>query len=277
MDPNILGEVLDPQDFVTDPEALRELGTDWTRQKADPLAAVFPRCRDDVVRVVRFCWEHELAIVPSGGRTGLAGGAVARAKEVVLSLSRMNRVRTVDRVGMFIEAEAGVPTQVLQERAAASGLFYPLDLASKGSCQLGGNIATNAGGLKFIRFGGMREQVLGLEVVLADGRFLDLNHSLRKDNCGLDLRQLFIGSEGTLGIITAATVRLVQCPDEQQVVLLAAPSFAAVCNILEVCNQRNLRLSAFEFFTAKAHQATQEQFPNLRCPFQSLPSFFVAY
>src|SRR5262249_37014155 len=156
-----------------------------------------------------------VAVVPSGGRTGLAGGAVAANGEIVLSLSRMRRMDPVDLLGSTVRVQAGAVTQAVHEHVAPHGLTWPVDFASKGSSQVGGNIATNAGGVKVIRYGLTRQWVLGLEVVLADGTVLTLGGptgALEKNNTGADLRQLFIGSEGTLGVITEATLKLTRLP-----------------------------------------------------------------
>jgi FAD/FMN-containing dehydrogenase len=192
---------------------LQVYGKDWTRSTPNPLAVVFPKTTEEVSRILRYCNEQKIRVVPSGGRTGLAGAANASNQELVVSLEKMNRILGIDPINMSVTAEAGVIIETLQKAAKDAGLFYPVDLAAKGSCQLGGNIATNAGGLKLIRYGGTREQVLGLEVVLADGTVLDLNYDLRKNNIGYDLKQLFVASEGTLGIVTKATMKLVTLPN----------------------------------------------------------------
>jgi FAD/FMN-containing dehydrogenase len=179
---------------------------------------------------------------------------VASQGEVVVNMSRMNKILEVDAVGLTITAEAGATTESLQVAARDVGLFFPLDLASKGSCQIGGNIATNAGGVKLIRYGGMREQVLGLEVVLADGDLLDMNVGLRKNNSGYDLKQLFIGSEGTLGIVTKAVLRLTPKPRNLQLSMMAVESFSNILKILHRCSQSGVSITAFEFFTDVAHR-----------------------
>src|SRR5205085_12277704 len=144
---------------------------------------------------------HRVAVVPSGGRTGLAGGAVASHGELVVSLERMRTIEAVDPIGLTLVVQAGAVTQAVHEQCEAHGLTWPIDLASKGSCQIGGNIGTNAGGVRVIRYGHVRNWVLGLEVVTAQGDVLTINGALEKNNTGLDLRQLFIGSEGTLGVV----------------------------------------------------------------------------
>lgn len=260
----------------TDTADLLVFGNDWTkRYVADPLAIVFPSSRDEVAAVLHFCNEHDLAVVPSGGRTGLAGGAVAIKKEVVISLNRMNRILSLDPVGMIIEAEAGVTTEALQEAAKDAGLFFPLDLASKGSAHIGGNVATNAGGLKVIKFGNMRDSILGLEVVLANGDVLHLDANLRKDNTGYDLKQLFIGSEGTLGIITKVSVKLQPKLKDLRVACMSVSGFEKIPLILRTCNLGSYRPTAFEFFTDQALRIVLSHNKSLRDPFSVASPFYV--
>ena len=263
-----LRQLLGQANVLTSPSDLEAYGRDWTRvHQAKPSVILLPASTAEVAAVVTYCQAHKLPIVPSGGRTGLAGAAVATNGEVVLSLSRMTKIEELDEVGQTIRVEAGITTQQVQEAAKQVGLFFPLDLAAKGSCQIGGNIATNAGGVKFIRFGGMREQVLGIEVVLPSGEVLDMNTGLRKNNTGYDLRQLFIGSEGTLGIVTRATLRLTPPPRNMQVSVLAVPSFESMLQILSVCGKAGVQLTAFEFFTRAAHEIVLQHALGARSPF----------
>lgn len=253
---------------LTEVSDLETYGRDWTKVfKPDPMVVVLPATTEQVSKVLTYCSNNNLAVVPSGGRTGLAGGSVASAQEVLLSLNRMNRIEKIDKTGMTVVCEAGVTLQQLQEAAVDHGVYFALDLAARGSCQIGGNIATNAGGVKFVRFGGMRELVLGLEVVLASGEILNMNHALRKNNTGYDLKHLFIGSEGTLGIITRATLKLTAAPGQLVVSLLAAPSFAEVPKVLERCNKMRVAITAFEFFSDIAHQVVLDHNPQLKTPF----------
>ena len=261
---------------LDDATAFENYGRDWTKTvEPNPSVIVLPRTTDEVAQLLRYCNEHGLAVVPSGGRTGLAGAAVAANGEVVISLMRMTTIGEIDRVGLTVEVEAGVTTQALQEAAADAGLFFPLDLAAKGSCQLGGNVATNAGGVKLIRYGGTREQVLGIEVVLADGRVLNMNTTLRKNNTGYDLKQLFIGSEGTLGIITKVTFKLMAQPGELVCALMAAATFDAVPKILSMCHQQGAQVTAFEFFTKRANEIVLQHIPGAKLPFAEQPEYFV--
>lgn len=271
-----LAAIVGEANIKTQPDALAAYGTDWTRvHKPNPIGVVLPASTQQVSQIVKFCQKHNIAMVPSGGRTGLAGGAVASAGELVISLSRMNRIEKLDAVGLTAVVEAGVTTQALQEAAREIGLFFPLDLAAKGSCQIGGNIATNAGGVKFIRFGGMREQVLGVEVVLPNGDILDMNTGLRKNNTGYDLKQLFVGAEGTLGIITRATVKLAPPPRNLQVAVMATRTFGDILQIAQTCNLQGIQLTAFEFFTNVAHEIVLKYSPGAKTPFAEKSPFYV--
>jgi len=243
-----------PDDLVSfDRELLGTYGRDWTRvYEPAPCAVALPRSTEEVVALVRFCAANDIAVVPSGGRTGLAGGAVAAKGELVLSLERMRRIDPVDVVAQTVRVQAGAVTEAVHEHCAPFGLTWPVDFASKGSSHVGGNIATNAGGVKVIRYGLTRNWVLGLEVVTAQGDVLSLNGALEKNNTGVDLRQLFIGSEGTLGIITEATLRLSRLPGPLDVMLYAVPDLPAVLRLFEAARKGPFTLSAFEFFTDRA-------------------------
>ena len=189
--------------------------TDWRDAFHGRARAVGrPGTAGEVASVVRCCAEHRAPIVPQGGNTSLCGGATPHAtgSEIVLSLARLSRVRAVDAANATLTVEAGVPLARVQQAAYEAGLFFPLSLAAEGSCTIGGNLSTNAGGTAVLRFGNARDLVMGLEVVLADGRIWDGLKGLRKDNTGYDLKQLFVGSEGTLGIITAAVLKLFPKP-----------------------------------------------------------------
>jgi FAD/FMN-containing dehydrogenase len=200
---------------LTAPADVAPFLTDWRgRYQGRALAVVRPGTTDQVAAVVRACAEDRVAIVPQGGNTGQCGGATpdATGDAVVLSLNRLNHIRAVDPDNATLTAEAGVPLVAVQQAAADAGLQFPLSLAAEGSCTIGGNLSTNAGGTAVLRFGNTRELVLGIEVVLADGRVWNGLRGLRKDNTGYDLKQLFIGAEGTLGIVTAAVLKLFPAP-----------------------------------------------------------------
>jgi glycolate oxidase subunit GlcD len=255
---------------------VNEYAKDWTNpESVSASCVVLPKNTSELSKTLAYCYSNGFSVIPSGGRTGLAGGAVATKGEIILSLSRMNRILNIDATGLTIEVEAGVTTQALQEEAARHNLYYGIDLGSRGTCQIGGNLATNAGGLKFIRYGGTRDQVLGIEVVLADGNILDLNRALPKNNSGYNLIQLFVGSEGTLGVITKATLKLAKRPKSLHLACLSFESFERVSDCLALCHQEKLALTAFEFFTDKALDIVLKNFPNLKSPFLEKNPYFV--
>ncbi|MFA5630013.1 MAG: FAD-binding oxidoreductase [Porticoccaceae bacterium] len=225
-----------------------------TLWQPNPSLVIRPDSIEQVRQIVLLANAHNIPLVPSGGRTGLAGGAVARHGEVVVSLERMNRIRHFSGPDQAVTCEAGVITKHLQQFAQEQGLFYPVDFASSGSSHIGGNVATNAGGIHVLRYGGTREQITGLKVVTGNGDILDLNRGLVKNNCGPDLRHLFIGSEGILGFICEVTVRLQPAPPPQTVMVVAS---RAITDLLSVFQQARKRfsLSAFEFFSQQAVDA----------------------
>ncbi|MFT6017127.1 MAG: FAD/FMN-containing dehydrogenase [Candidatus Azotimanducaceae bacterium] len=232
--------------------AKQTYGLDWTRfYEPHPLCIFFPEDNADVSAMVRFAVEHELAIVPSGGRTGLSGGAVARQHEIVVSFEKMNKILSYDKVDEIVEVQAGVITQVLQNFALENDRYYPVDFASSGSSQIGGNIATNAGGIKVLRYGLTRQWVAGLKVVTGTGEILELNKGLTKNATGYDLRHLFIGSEGTLGLIVEASIKLTNRPANLSVAFLAVPKMADCISVLNTFKQA-LNLTAFEFLSHEA-------------------------
>ena len=247
-----LQALLPPTRITTAADDLRVWGCDWTRSFAvAPAAVVFPQTIEEVAALVRLANEEGLALVPSGGRTGLSGGAVASDGEVVVSFDRMNRILDFDSAGRIVRCEAGIVTQALQAFAESKGLFYPVDFASAGSSQIGGNVATNAGGIKVIRYGMTRDWIAGLRVVTGKGDVLELNQGLVKNATGYDLRHLFIGSEGTLGFVVEADVRLCAPPEPSRVMVLGLPRFADILRILSLFQSR-LVVSAFEFFSELA-------------------------
>src|SRR5580693_7357352 len=190
------------------------------------LAVILPRTVEQISRVLRFCNEHGIGVIPHGGNTGYCGGATPdeSGEQIVVSMRRMNRIRSVDPLNYSLVAEAGCILADVQRAADAAERFFPLSLGSEGTCQIGGNLSTNAGGLSVLRYGMMRDLVLGLEVVLADGRVLSSLRALRKDNTGYDIKSLFIGAEGTLGIITAASLKLFPIPSDTATALVGIDS-----------------------------------------------------
>lgn len=265
-----------PADFAsTDAGDLATYGRDWTKVHTPaPSLLVRPRGTAEVSRFLKLCNAHAVPVVPSGGRTGLAAGAVAANGEVVLSLERMRAMYPVDTLGQTVRVEAGAITEAVHAHCALSGLTWPVDFASKGSSQVGGNIATNAGGVRVIRYGLTRQWVLGLTVVTAAGEVLELNGALEKNNTGVDLRQLFIGSEGILGVITEATLKLTRLPGKVDVFLFALDSLQAVLTLFEEARQGPFTVMAYEFFT-DACSARLERHRGVRPPFDAKASHYV--
>ncbi len=269
---------IDRIELLTDAESLRHYGRDWTRfWTPKPEAIAFPKSTEEVVELVRWARQTGRRLVPSGGRTGLSGGAVAMDGEIVVSLEKMRALIEIDPVEPSLSAQAGMPVGELQRLAADRGLYYPVDWAAADSSQLGGSIATNAGGIRVLRYGMTRDWVRGMTVVTGTGEVLELNRGLVKNNTGLDLRHLMIGSEGVLGIVTEATVGLVQPPPEQSVLLLG---FTGLETIMPAFAQlrAGLTLSAFEFFDRRSvhHVASQtgETFPlDDDCPYYAVVEF----
>ncbi len=221
---------------------------DWSgHDRCAPVALLRPRATAQVATCLKLCHEFAQPIVVQGGLTGLAGGGTPRAGELALSLERLKGIESLDAAGATMIAAAGTPLAVIHEAAAAQGLQFALDLAARGSCTIGGNIATNAGGIRVIRYGMAREQVLGLEAVLADGTVLSSMNTMLKNNAGYDLKQLFIGTEGTLGIITRAVLRLQPAPCERHTAFVALHAFADLVTLLSECRRLyGGQLAAFE-------------------------------
>jgi FAD/FMN-containing dehydrogenase len=248
---------------------------DWRkRYRGKALAVVRPGTTEEVAEVVRACARHGAAIVPQGGNTGLVGGSVpdASGTQVLLSLQRMNRVREIDAANLTMTVDAGCVLQSVQEAAATEGLLFPLSLAAEGSCTIGGNLATNAGGTQVLRYGNARELCLGLEVVTAEGAVWDGLSGLRKDNTGYDLRDLYIGSEGTLGIITAATLKLYPRPAARVTALAAVATLDDAVQLLQLAQARlGAGLTGFEVMGAFALELVARHFPQIRQPLAASP------
>jgi FAD/FMN-containing dehydrogenase len=247
-----LSKALSPEQVAIDPPSLENYGQDWTRfSKPAPTAVVFPRNTADVVAVVKCARRHQFALVPSGGRTGLSGGAVAANGEVVVSMDKINAIGPINLTDRTVTVGAGAITYKVQEAAREANLFYPVDFASSGSSHIGGNIATNAGGINVIRYGMTRDWVAGLTVVTGSGDVLELNKGLMKNNTGLDFRHLFVGSEGILGFITEATLRLTLPPKDPSVLVLGLSDMSAIMPVLGRL-QSTTPLLAYEFFSELA-------------------------
>src|SRR3712207_5522168 len=248
-----LRKVLGSAGLLLGNDATERYSRDWSGDyHCTPSAVLRPSTTVEVSASLRICRDAGLTVIPQGGHTGLVGGGTPNSEDqVVLSLERMNRIRAVDPLGMTMTVEAGCILQDIKDAAEAQGCLLPLTLGAQGSCQIGGNIATNAGGLNVLRYGMMRNLVLGLEAVLADGRVFSDLRALRKNNTGLDLKQLFIGTEGTLGIVTAAALRLYPQPRWVETLWLSAESIEGVLELYRRCRaEAGELLSAFELITA---------------------------
>lgn len=247
-----LKTLVEPGKVLTDADSLDAYGKDWTKQFAPaPLAIAFPKSIEEVQAIVRWANERKVALVPSGGRTGLSAGAVAAHGEVVVAFDYMNKIVEFNAFDRTVVCQAGVVTEQLQNFAEEQGLYYPVDFASAGSSQIGGNIGTNAGGIKVIRYGMTRNWVAGMKVVTGAGEILELNRNLIKNATGYDLRQLFIGAEGTLGFVVEATMRLERAPKNLTAMVLGAPDLDSIMPVLHAF-QSKIDLTAFEFFSDKA-------------------------
>ncbi|BCY00630.1 FAD-binding oxidoreductase [Stutzerimonas stutzeri] len=254
-DPALIDELktlVEPGKVLTDADSLNAYGKDWTKHFAPaPSAIVFPKSIEQVQAIVRWANAHKVALVPSGGRTGLSAAAVAANGEVVVSFDYMNQILEFNEMDRTAVCQPGVVTAQLQQFAEDKGLYYPVDFASAGSSQIGGNIGTNAGGIKVIRYGMTRNWVAGMKVVTGKGDLLELNKDLIKNATGYDLRQLFIGAEGTLGFVVEATMRLERQPTNLTALVLGTPDFDSIMPVLHAF-QDKLDLTAFEFFSDKA-------------------------
>ena len=265
----------DPQFSTSESADLTHYGRDATTVfTPSPSIVVFPRSTDDVVRFIKLCSQHKIAVVPSGGRTGLAGGAVAANGEAILSFEKMNQIGPIDLPSRTLHVQAGAVTEAVHQYCAPHGLTWPVDFASKGSSQVGGNIATNAGGVRVIADGLTRNWVLGLQVVTMAGDVLELNGALEKNNTGLDLRQLFIGTEGTLGIITEATLKLQKTHTESSVLLFALSSLEKVLELFGQAKAAPFQIYAFEMFTDVCVEVVTRRL-GLKQPFTAASDFYV--
>lgn len=257
---------------LTEPQLKAQYEEDWRgRYRGRALAVVRPANTEQVAAVVRWCDHHTVPIITQGGNTGLCGGATPddSGRAIILSTERLTTIRAVDTDNDTMVVEAGCILQNVQQAAAEVNRLFPLSLAAEGSCTIGGNLATNAGGTQVLRYGNARDLVLGLEVVTAQGQIMHGLRGLRKDNTGYDLRNLFIGSEGTLGIITAATLKLFPQPVAQCTALLALESVEAAIHMLSLARQGfGPALTGFELMARNCLEAVVECYPEQRLPFQ---------
>lgn len=265
-----LQALLGPQGTVTDPAEFDRYLIDERRLYHGRAALIaLPASVAELAEVVGICTRAGIAVVPQGGNTGYCGGATPdeSGRQVLINLSRLNRIRDLDELGFTMTVEAGAILADVQREAAARGMLFPLSMGSEGSCQLGGNLATNAGGLAVLRYGTAKELVLGLEVVLADGRIWHGLGALRKDNTGYDLKQLFLGAEGTLGIITAAVVKLFPLPTARETAWVAVKDLSAACTLLKVLRQSlGDCVASFEYVSRYSLELVLAQVPGVRPP-----------
>ena len=263
-----LQKIVGAKGCVTDPGGLEPHVTEWRglwRGACD--AAVSPATTADVAQVVALCSDAGVAVVPQGGNTGLVGGGVPQGG-IVLSLKRLNKIRGLDPVNYTLTCEAGCILADIQAAAEAEDRLFPLSLGAEGSCQIGGNLSTNAGGVQVLRYGNARDLVLGLEVVLPDGRVWDGLRALRKDNTGYNLKHLFIGAEGTLGIITAAVLKLFPKPVARETALAAAPGVDGLLALLQRARtQAAEALTAFEYMSRQSVELTAAHVSGVNDPF----------
>jgi FAD/FMN-containing dehydrogenase len=256
---------------------------DWRKRKQGAaLAVVEPTTTDEVAKLVQWCAANHVVVVPQGGNTGLSGGATpepaasAAHPAIVLSLKKMNRIRTIDPINNTLTVEAGCVLTAVQAAANQVGRLFPLSLASEGTCTVGGNLSTNAGGVHVLRYGNARELCLGLEVVTASGEVWDGLRSLRKDNSGYDLRDLLIGAEGTLGIITAAVLKLYPMPASRQVAWVSIESPAEALKLLGLAQAAlGAALTAFELVSEMAHSLVLQHVPQSRRPLSDVSPWYV--
>jgi FAD/FMN-containing dehydrogenase len=267
------------KNVLTAPQDTAPYTVDWRKQfRGEAWCVLRPASTAEVAAVVALCAREGIAIVPQGGNTGLCGGSVPTGArpEIVLSLSRLNRIRGIDALNDTMTVEAGCVLAALQQAADAAGRLFALSLAAEGSCQIGGNLSTNAGGVNVLRYGNAREQVLGLEVVLPDGRVWNGLRALRKDNTGYDLKQLFLGAEGTLGVITAAVLKLHPKPSAQLTAWIALESPARAVELLARLRARlGERISAFELVSRRCLEAVLRHAPALRDPLPQAHPWYV--
>jgi FAD/FMN-containing dehydrogenase len=263
-----LKEAVGPKGFSEDQAEIAPHLEEWrSKYEGHSPLLLKPATTAEVAAILSIAQDTGTAIVPQGGNTGLVGAQIPFHGEVLLSLKRMNKIRALDADGMVLTAEAGVTLAEAQAAAAAQNLLFPLSLASEGSCTIGGNVSTNAGGTHVLRYGMMRALVLGLEVVLADGRVLPMLKSLHKDNTGYDLKQIFIGAEGTLGVVTAAALRLFARPAETAVAFVAMNDPTAALRLLGLMQEKTgSLLSAFELIPRLALELSVKHIPGVRDP-----------
>ncbi len=270
-----LKNILKPQQISQDVGDLQNYGKDWSIYYAPhPIAIVFPESQDDVVKIVKWARQTKTALVPSGGRTGLSSAATATNSEVVVSFERMNKIVHFDDVDMILKVQPGVILQTVQEFAKDKGAYFPVDFGAKGSCHIAGAVSTNAGGVKVIRYGMMRNWVAGIRLVTGAGDAMYLNKALKKNATGYDLRHLVTGSEGTLGFITEVDLQLASAPHELHVLLLGLDDLARTIDVYKAFNKK-LVVTACEFFSDLALNKVLAAHPTLTEPLDGRYPYYL--
>jgi len=271
--------IVSEKGLLFEPQDVAPYCEDWRQIfKGQTLAVVRPANCEEVASVVRFCAERRIGIVPQGGNTSMLGGATPSAdgSQIVLSLSRMNKIRELDAVDLTMTVEAGVVLKAAQDAAAAEDCMFPLSFGAEGTAQIGGIVSTNAGGNNTVRYGNARDLVLGLEVVLPDGQIWNGLRRLRKDNTGYCLRQIFIGAEGTLGIVTAAVLKLVPRPRDLALAFCAVPTVQAALDLFVLCRRYHSdSIQAFEYLPGALADLVLKHFPQLRLPLAQRSDHYV--
>ena len=272
-----LVELLDPSTVLTGADISEKYHADWSgADPCQPLALLKPKTTQQLSEIMALCHQHDQPVVIQGGLTGLAGGATPQSGEIAISLERMNGIEELDATAMTVTALAGTPLQVLQDAAEDRELFLPLDLGARGSCNIGGNVATNAGGTEVIRYGMTRSMVLGLEAVLADGTVINAMNKMVKNNSGYDLKHLFIGSEGTLGIVTRVVLQLQPKSCSSHTALCALNSYESVTKLLvELKRSLGSGLTGFELMWDSYYNKVLEVLPSLTSPFQENHTYYL--
>jgi len=273
-DLNSLVDFLLPDQIKTAQEDLQYYGKDWTTYfDIRAQAILFPRCTEEVQKIVKWAKLHRASLVPSGGRTGLSGGACATQNEIVVSMEQMKQIYEINLIDQTLSCQAGVVTEQIQNKAKENGLYFPVDFAARGSSHIGGNVATNAGGIRVLKYGMIRNWVVGLTVVTGRGEIIKINHGLIKNATGPNLLSHFIGSEGIYGIITEVEIALTQTPPITQTLLLSVPELEGVMKCYQAFKNQTT-LQAFEFFSDVALEKVLDH-KNLSAPFRSRNSFYI--
>ena len=272
-----LSDVVDKNTLVTADDISEKYSADWSgADPCKPAALLKPKSTDELSQIMALCHEYNQPVVVQGGLTGLAGGATPQAAEFAISLERMAGIEAIDPRAMTLTAHAGTPLQVLQDAAAEHNLFMPLDLGARGSCHIGGNVATNAGGTEVIRYGMTRAMVLGLEAVLADGTVINAMNKMVKNNSGYDLKHLFIGSEGTLGIVTRVVIQLQPQALSSHTALCALQDYDSVTQLLaKLKHELGAGLTGFELMWDNYFNKVLEVESDLQNPFTEPHPFYV--